>query len=131
MAEAFSKINGTGLRRVGKALLCSLQGFKAAYLNESAFRQEFWLSVLLFPLSFFIASSVMEWIVLICALLFLLFAELVNSAVEALADSVSLEYQYLLGRAKDMASAAVLLAIIITAIIWVGLGTARLVILFA
>ena len=114
-----NKSNGTGVRRLLKAFSCSLKGFSAAYGNEAAFRQELLLCLVLFPLSFVVSSSLTEWVVLISTLLFLLFAELLNSAIEALADSVSVEYHELLGRAKDLGSAAVLVAIILVFLVWI------------
>jgi len=114
------KPNGTGFLRLIKAGNCSFMGFKAAFVNESAFRQELLLCSILFPFSFVIASTLSEWVMLTCSLLFLLFSEIVNSAIEALADRISLEHHELLGRAKDLGSAGVFIAIIITTIIWVS-----------
>ncbi len=117
-STASNKPNGSGLHRIYRAFTCSLKGFKAAYKYESAFRQELLLCVCLFPLSFFIASSVGEWLLLVCSLLFLLFAEIVNSALEALADRISLEHHELLGRAKDLGSAGVFLALVVLVLVW-------------
>lgn len=93
-------------------------GFKAAFKYESAFRQELLLCVLLLPVSFLITSSVSIWLALICSLLFLLFAELANSAVEALADQISTDHHELLGRAKDLGSAAVFVAMVMVTLVW-------------
>ena len=119
---ATNKPNGTGLHRIYRAYICSIKGFKAAYTHESAFRQELLLCACLFPLSFFIAKSVSEWVVLVCSLLFLLFAEIVNSALEALADRISLEHHELLGRAKDLGSAGVFIAFLVVVLIWCGMA---------
>jgi diacylglycerol kinase (ATP) len=113
-----SKPNGTGLLRTINAFKCSMLGFKAAFTYESAFRQELLLCAVLLPFSFIIASTSLEWIMLICSLLFLLFSEIINSAIEALADRISLEHHELLGRAKDLGSAGVFIAILINIAVW-------------
>ncbi|MDT0582631.1 diacylglycerol kinase [Brumicola blandensis] len=113
-----NKLNGVGIRRVLNATYCSFKGFKAAFLHESAFRQELLLSALLFPISFFVATTVEVWLLLTISMIFLLFAEIVNSALEALADRISTEHHELIGRAKDMGSSCVFLAILILTISW-------------
>lgn len=113
-----NKLNGKGIQRVVKATWCSYKGFKAAWLYESAFRQELVLCILLFPFSFVLSQSPKDWLALIISLLFLLFAEIINSALEALADSVSLEHHPLIGRAKDMGSAGVFIALLVGALLW-------------
>jgi diacylglycerol kinase (ATP) len=113
-----SKANGTGIKRVFKAYHCSILGFKAAFRHEAAFRQELFACVILLPISFVIATSLSHWVMLMCSLLFLLFAEIINSALEALADKVSLEHDELIGRAKDLGSAAVFIAISTVTLIW-------------
>jgi len=122
MPEENLKPNGSGIHRIVKACLCSTQGFQAAFIYESAFRQELALCLLLFPLSFLIADTPLEWLLLNTTLLLMLFAELVNSAIEALADSVSIAHHELLGRAKDLGSAAVFTAISLLVITWVVVG---------
>lgn len=112
------KQNGAGLLRIVKAFRCSMLGFKAAIIHESAFRQELLLCIILLPLSVVISSTLIEWTILIFSLLFLLFSEIVNSAIEALADRVSLEQHELLGRAKDLGSAGVFIALVIVIIVW-------------
>ncbi|WOH38085.1 diacylglycerol kinase [Thalassotalea fonticola] len=114
-----NKPNGTGIARLFKATYCSIKGFRAAWKYESAFRQELILVLILLPFSFVLAQSVNHWLVLIFSLLFLLFAELVNSAVEALADKVCLEHDELIGRAKDIGSAIVFVALIFLKLAWV------------
>jgi diacylglycerol kinase (ATP) len=113
-----AKPNGTGLARILKATYCSYKGFKAAWIHESAFRQELLLVIILLPLSFVLSESRVHLVVLIASLLFLLFAEIINSAIEALADSVSLEHNVLIGRAKDMGSSGVFLAISLLVLVW-------------
>jgi len=79
------------------------------------------LVVVLAPLSFWVAGSVVEWILLVSPLLLLLIVELLNSAVEAAIDRIGEEKHVLSGRAKDMGSAAVLLSLLLTAITWLPL----------
>lgn len=118
MSITTNKLNGKGLQRVVKATSCSFKGFKAAWLYESAFRQELVLSAVLLPFSFVLYQSREHWLALVACLLFLLFAEIINSALEALADSVSLEHHPLIGRAKDMGSAGVFIALLLGTLVW-------------
>jgi len=92
--------------------------FKAAFIEEAAFRQELLLSIILLPISFWLASSVLHWALLVSTLLIILIVELLNSAIEALTDRVSTERHVLSGRAKDMGSAAVTLSLMILTIVW-------------
>lgn len=117
MKDVF-KPNGLGLKRVFKASYCSYLGFKAAFKEEAAFRQELVLSIVLLPISFWLATSLLHWALLICTLLIVLIVELLNSAIEALTDRVSTERHVLSGRAKDMGSAAVTLSLLIVMIVW-------------
>ncbi|MBQ4801174.1 diacylglycerol kinase [Pseudoalteromonas sp. MMG006] len=117
MKDVF-KPNGLGLKRVFKATYCSYLGFKAAFKEEAAFRQELVLSVVLLPMSFWLATSVLHWALLVSTLLIILIVELLNSAIEALTDRVSTERHVLSGRAKDMGSAAVTLSLLIVMIVW-------------
>ena len=112
------KPNGAGFGRLFKATKCSFLGFQAAFKHESAFRQELLICAILFPFSFYLASSLSHWVLLISTLLLLLMVELINSAIEAITDRVSTDYHVLSGRAKDTASAAVFLAIVIMKLIW-------------
>ncbi len=108
----------SGLRRIIAAGGYSMKGLRATWQHEAAFRQEVWLGVALLPLAIWVSHNKWELLLLIGSILFVWIVELVNSAIEALADSVSLEHQTLLGRAKDIGSAAVLLSLITAAIIW-------------
>ena len=112
------KPNGVGIGRLLKATKCSFLGFQAAFKHESAFRQELLVCAILFPFSFYLASSLTHWVLLISTLLLLLMVELINSAIEAITDRVSTEYHLLSGRAKDTASAAVFLAMVIMKLTW-------------
>ncbi|WP_338367089.1 diacylglycerol kinase [uncultured Pseudoalteromonas sp.] len=117
MKDVF-KPNGLGIKRVFKATYCSYLGFKAAFKEEAAFRQELLLSIILLPISFWLASSVLHWALLVSTLLIILIVELLNSAIEALTDRVSTDHHVLSGRAKDMGSAAVTLSLMILLIVW-------------
>jgi len=112
----------TGLARVVAATGYSLQGLRACYRSEAAFRQELWLTVCLLPLAFWVADSAVEWALLVGPLLILLLVELLNSAIEAVVDRIGAERHELAGRAKDMGSAAVLLSLLLIAVSWVPLG---------
>jgi len=111
----------TGITRIVKAGGYSLQGLKAAFRHEAAFRQELLLTIIFVPLAFFVAQSAVERIVLIGLTLLVLIVELLNSAVEALVDRVGLEHHELSGRAKDMGSAAVLVSLVLWAYAWVDI----------
>ncbi len=113
-----NKPNGGGINRIIKAAKCSWLGYKAAYIEEAAFRQEILLALIMLPFSFVLATSVTHWALLISVLLLVLIVELINSAIEALTDRVSLERHVLSGRAKDMGSAAVTLSILIVIFVW-------------
>lgn len=108
----------TGLDRIIHAAGYSWAGLKAAYTGESAFRQETWLCVVAAPLAFWLAKTWEQAALLLGSLLVLLIVELLNSAIEAVVDRVSFERHELSKRAKDIASAAVLMALVLAAGIW-------------
>ena len=110
--------NRTGLDRVIRAAGYSVAGLQAAYRGESAFRQEFWLAVVLVPLAFWLGRSWIEVALLVSAVLLVLIVELLNSGIEAAIDRVSFELHDLSKRAKDLASAAVFLSVLLCAGIW-------------
>lgn len=116
----------TGLTRVRKATVYSLQGLNAAWRNESAFRQECVIALILLPLSFWIANSWVEVAVLMGVCFLVLIVELLNSAVEAVVDRVGHEHHDLAGQAKDMGSAAVMLSLIMAAGTWLLIGVHNL-----
>ena len=118
--EVQNKPNGSGFNRILKATRCSMLGFKAAFKHESAFRQELWLCCLLLPISLFIANSGVQLGLLIGSLLLILLVEVINSAIEAIVDRIGLEQHELSGRAKDLGSTAVFLALSIFVVIWAG-----------
>ena len=108
----------TGLDRVIHATGYSMAGLTTAYRGESAFRQEFWLAVAMTPVAFWIGRSWVEVALLLGSLLLVLIVELLNSGIEAAIDRVSLEWHDLSKRAKDFASAAVFLSLVLCAGIW-------------
>ena len=110
----------TGLDRVVRATGYSMAGLTAAYRGESAFRQEFWLAAVLLPLAFWVGRGWVEVALLIGSLTLVLIVELLNSGIEAAIDRVSFEIHDLSKRAKDLASAAVLLSLVLCAGIWLA-----------
>jgi len=108
----------TGLKRVWNALFYSLEGFKAAWRHEDAFRQETLLAAALIPLAFLLAEAPLARALMIASVLLVLIVELVNSAIEATVDRISLENHQLAKRAKDIGSAAVLIALINVLVVW-------------
>ncbi len=112
------KVNGSGVHRLLKATRCSLQGMQAAWCHEAAFRQEIMLCGILAPLALWLGKTGVERALLLGCLIILLIVELLNSAVEAVVDRVGLEQHALSGRAKDLASAAVTLALVHVVATW-------------
>lgn len=112
------KPNGSGIGRVFKATKCSMQGFSASWQHESAFRQEMVLTLISVPLAAILATSLSQFALLVSVWCLVLITELLNSAIEALTDRVSLERHELSGRAKDMGSAAVFVSLVIVALVW-------------
>lgn len=108
----------TGLRRIWNAFSYSLSGLRAAYRNEDAFRQESLLAALLIPLALFISVPGLGKALMIGSVLLVLIVELLNSAVEAAIDRISLDRHRLSKRAKDIGSAAVLVALINVVTTW-------------
>ena len=110
--------NKLGTRRLINAVGFSIKGIKAAYKHEEAFRQEVFILVLALPLGIWLGESSVETVLLIGSVLLLLVVELLNSAIEATVDRFGGEHHELSGRAKDMGSAAVFVAVIIAAMTW-------------
>ncbi|HLD09152.1 MAG TPA: diacylglycerol kinase [Methylophilaceae bacterium] len=108
----------TGLRRLINAFGYSMDGFKAAYQHEDAFRTEVWLAIVLTPLAFYLAGSAIELALMLGSLFLVVIVELINSAIEATVDHTSLEKHMLAKRAKDIGSSAVLLSLINLAVVW-------------
>jgi diacylglycerol kinase (ATP) len=108
----------TGLKRIFNAAGYSFDGLSAAFKGEAAFRQLVLLNVVLIPLSFFVNVSKGEQALLIAVCLLALIVELLNSAVEAAIDRISLDLHPLSKNAKDMGSAAQLVALGMIALVW-------------
>lgn len=108
----------TGLDRILHATGYSLSGLRTAYQGESAFRQEFWLAVVLMPSAFWLGRNWVELSLLIGSVMLVLIVELLNSGIEAAIDRVSLDLHPLSKRAKDLASAAVFLSLLLCGGIW-------------
>lgn len=108
----------TGVRRLRNALGYSLQGMASAFRHEDAFRQECVLAALLIPTALLIPVGGTGRALMIASVLFVLIVELLNSAVEAAVDRISLENHLLAKRAKDFGSAAVFLSLINVAAVW-------------
>jgi len=113
--------NVTGITRIIKAAGYSWKGLKAAWQNEAAFRQEGVATLLAIIIACWLDVDPITRILLIGSMLLVMIVEIINSAIEALVDRVGTEYHELSGRAKDMGSAAVLIAIILAIITWVTL----------
>ncbi len=112
----------SGLTRIWRAFFYSMEGFRAALKYEHAFQQELILCLVLLPFAVFLPLDRVERIILIMTLMFVLVVELLNSAIEAIVDRVSLENHELSKRAKDLGSAAVFLSLVMTTLAWVLLA---------
>ena len=108
------------IKRLYQALLYSLQGISAAYKNEFAFRLEIGITLLALPLSIFIGQTWLARCALFAVWLLVPLIELINSAIENAVDLIGQENDEFAKRAKDMGSAAVLIAIVMVIIVWVG-----------
>lgn len=108
-----------GIRRIWNALQYSLAGLRAAFQNEDAFRQELLLAAILIPIAIMLPASPTGKALMIGSVFLALIVELLNSAVEATVDRISLEDHRLAKRAKDIGSAAVMLSLINLLVIWV------------
>ncbi len=113
-----SKPGNTGLKRVIKAAGYSWAGLKAAFKHEAAFRQELALCLVLIPAGLWLGQNSIERALLIGSLLLVLIVELLNSAIEAVVDRFGGEQHELSGRAKDIGSAAVFVALLNMVVIW-------------
>jgi diacylglycerol kinase (ATP) len=97
---------------------CALAGLAAAWRHEVAFRLEVLACIFLLPVVFLVARNGVERALLVGSLLLVLIAELLNSSLEATLDRISLEDHPLIGRAKDIGSAAVFMALVNAALVW-------------
>jgi diacylglycerol kinase (ATP) len=118
LADMATDPGNTGIRRLIKASGYSLQGLAAAFRHETAFRQELAVTVLLLPLALWLGQTGPQRALLIAVWMLVPLFELMNSAIEAVVDRIGPEQHELSGRAKDIGSAAVLVAIVNAAIVW-------------
>jgi len=116
MNKLFQSLTDSG--RVVRALRFSIQGLRAAYQKESAFRQELVLAVVLLPLGVWLGRTGVERALLTGSMLLVLIVELLNSAVEVTVDRGGKDWDELAGHAKDMGSAAVLIALLLLVATW-------------
>jgi diacylglycerol kinase (ATP) len=112
----------TGWRHLVHSTQYSLKGLSAAWRHESAFRQELSLCLLLLPLAWWIGRGPVDWILMVGSCLVVLIVELLNSAIESVVDRIGTEHHELSGRAKDLGSAAVMLALTLAGLTWGLLG---------
>lgn len=115
----------TGITRILAATKNSLNGTRDAWRYESAFRQNSALSIVLLVLSFYLAQTVVEWLILIIPLFILAIVELLNSAIENTVDRIGAERHVLSGRAKDMGSAGTMFCLIMIATVWLSMAWSR------
>jgi diacylglycerol kinase (ATP) len=115
----------TGIKRIVAATSNSLNGIQAAWRHEAAFRQNSVMSLLLLALSFLLAQTVVEWLILVVPLLLLAIVELLNSAIENVVDRIGSERHILSGRAKDMGSAATMFCLILIGTVWISMTWSR------
>jgi len=115
----------TGFRRLVNATRNSLAGFVEAVRHEDAFRQELFLAAVFLPLAFYVGDTALERAMLVGTVLLVLIVELLNSAIEATVDRISFENHRLAKRAKDIGSAAVMLALFNAAVVWLLILAAK------
>jgi len=116
----YKSLGGPG--RIWNALRYSIRGLAHAVRVESAFRQELIAATVLLPLALVLALPPLETVALIGSVVLVLIVELVNSSIEAAIDRISFDHHRLSGRAKDLGSAAVFLALLWCAITWILLA---------
>ena len=107
-----------GLKRLINATRYSLAGLKAAWKHEEAFRMEIIAAAVMLPLAFWLGQTAAQRGVLVGTCFVVLITELLNSAIEAIVDRIGTDHHELSGRAKDIGSAAVMLSLIMTVIVW-------------
>ncbi len=110
--------SNTGIERVWNAFLYSVEGLTAAFKHETAFRQEVLLTVILIPAALLLPANGTGKALMLASVLLVLIVELINSAIEAVVDRISLEHHPLAKRAKDFGSAAVFLSLINVPLVW-------------
>lgn len=113
-----AKPGATGVTRIIKATGYSMKGLKSAWINEAAFRQELMLILLLMPLTFWVGETLNQILLLVVISWLVVIVEVLNSAIEAVVDRIGSEHHELSGRAKDLGSAAVFIALVLNALVW-------------
>ncbi|MFM5440637.1 diacylglycerol kinase [Aeromonas enteropelogenes] len=113
-----AKPGATGVTRIIKATGYSMKGLKSAWINEAAFRQELMLILLLMPLTFWVGETLNQILLLVIISWLVVIVEVLNSAIEAVVDRIGSEHHELSGRAKDLGSAAVFIALALNALVW-------------
>ena len=119
------KPGNTGLRRIVNATIFSMAGLRAAWREESSFRQEVLLCIVLVPTGAWLGQTAVERALLIGSCLLVLIVELLNSGLEAVVDRIGVEQHRLSGQAKDLGSAAVLLSLALVLVVWGLIAWAR------
>lgn len=117
-AAAFKSKGGLG--RILNAARYSLLGLRAGWRHEAAFRQELLLAACLLPLVPLLAPSLLYALLMVGAMLLVFCVEMINSAIEALADTISPDYHPMIGRAKDFGSAAVMFSLLLCGLVWLA-----------
>ncbi len=112
------KLGRTGFSRIAHAFVYSMQGFRAAIKHEAAFRQEMIIALILVPTAFWLTTDPLHLMAMLGSILLVLIVEILNSAIEAVVDRTGDEPHPLAGRAKDMGSAAVFLALLNVILMW-------------
>ena len=102
----------------------------AAIRHEAAFRQELAVAIIALPIALWLGQNLLEVFLLMASIVFVLIIELLNSAIEALADTITKEHHPLIGQAKDLASAAVFLSVILAVSVWLTIAALRFLPLF-
>lgn len=123
---SFDKSTNTGFTHLFNATRFSMRGLREAFRRESAFRQELALLLILIPAGVWLATSVVQFALLIAVCLLVLVVELLNSGIEAAIDRIGLGHHEISGLAKDYGSAAVMVSLVLAALVWLALLYERL-----
>lgn len=126
MMMSFDKSTNTGFTHLINATRFSMRGLREAFRRESAFRQELALLVILIPAGAWLATSVVEFALLMAVCLLVLVVELLNSGIEAAIDRIGPEHHEVSGLAKDYGSAAVMVSLALAGLVWLALLYQRL-----
>ena len=111
----------SGIKRIFSAIFNSLDGLRTAWRLEHAFRQELGVAIPGVIVALLLPVTLLERVALIAVLVLMLITELVNSAIEAVVDRISLDHHELSKNAKDLGSAAVMLAVILAVLTWAAI----------